>query len=118
MIKFGEDDPICQQITSFLFSLCRDTKSQISGHYPSNYTPAPQSLPLIIPNLDKVVNSTAFDSPQKRVRELSTIPFSQDPSFIGREDILAQLESDFADPKSQNWASLYGLGGIGYKLAS
>lgn len=47
------------------------------------------------------------------VRTFSTVPFSKDPGFVGREDILAQLESEFADPISQSWASLYGLGGIG-----
>ena len=118
MVKFGEDDPICQQITSFISSLCRNTDSQISGHNTTNYFPASQTSLLVISDLDKVVNPTSFDSTQKKLRDLSTIPFSQDPTFIGREDILTQLESNFADPESQNWASLYGLGGIGYMLAS
>ena len=116
MVKFGEDDPICQQVTSFLSSLCNNTNSPKSGHHPSNYPQASQTS--LIPHLDKATNSTSSDFAQESVRGLSTIPFPQDPCFIGREDILAQLESDFADPKLQNWASLYGLGGIGYRLAS
>lgn len=47
------------------------------------------------------------------MKSFSTVPFEKDLNFVGREDILAQLESEFADPKSQRWASLYGLGGIG-----
>lgn len=47
------------------------------------------------------------------MKSFSTVPFEKDLNFVGREDILAQLESEFADSKSQRWASLYGLGGIG-----
>ena len=49
----------------------------------------------------------------KTLKSFSTIPFPRDPGFVGREEILAQLESEFANVKSQRWASLYGLGGIG-----
>ena len=47
------------------------------------------------------------------LKAFSTVPFPKDPGFVGREDILAQLESEVANLTSQRWASLYGLGGIG-----
>ena len=114
MVKFGENDPICQVIMSFLSDLGRNVDSQRSAHSTPVYLPASQTLPLGTqdPDNDRV------DSSQKRPKTFTTIPFSKDPEFVGREDILAQLESEFANPKSQNWASLYGLGGIGYGLNS
>lgn len=58
-------------------------------------------------------NTDSPASAHKSVRAFSNVPFSKDPCFVGREDILAQLKSEFANPKSQRWTSLYGLGGIG-----
>lgn len=91
MVKFGEDDPVYQILMSFIFDLSKDTDSQIRSQ----------------------VDPTSLNPVQRGVRTFSTIPFPQDPGFVGREEILAQLESEFANPKSQRWASLYGLGGIG-----
>ena len=50
---------------------------------------------------------------QKIPKSFSTVPFPRDRDFIGREKILTEVRDAFADPKSQQWASLYGLGGIG-----
>lgn len=60
-----------------------------------------------------MIDATFLKPVRGSVRTFSTVPFSKDPGFVGREDILAQLESEFANPISQSWASLYGLGGIG-----
>ena len=100
MVKFAEDDPVYQFITSFLLDLSTDTNDQTSGRNNAAYPQASQA------------SWQGAQGPAKR--SISTIPFSRDPSFVGREDILAQLEFELADPRSQLWASLYGLGGIGY----
>ena len=100
MVKFAEDDPVYQVIMSFLLDLSTDTNDQTSGHKNAAYLQASQASP------------QGAQGPAKK--SISTIPFSRDPSFVGREDILEQLESELADPRSQLWASLYGLGGIGY----
>ena len=91
MVKFGEDDPVYKAIVSFILDLSMTTDKQRSGH---------SSITSLVPV-------------QNGVGTFSTIPFSRDPGFIGRKEVLAELESEFANPKSQNWASLYGLGGIG-----
>lgn len=91
MVKFGEDDPAYKTIKSFIFDLSKDIDSQRSDHID------PISVPPV----------------QEGVRTSSTVPFPKDLGFVGREDVLAQLESEFANPHSQNWASLFGLGGIG-----
>ena len=115
MVKFGEDDPVYNVIRSFLSDLVQTRDGLISGPGASINSLASQTSPLGIqdPKLKLIGDSTSLVSSQKRVRACSTIPFLQDPSFVGREDTLAQLESEFADSKSQRWASLYGLGGIG-----
>ena len=100
MVKFAEDDPVYQVIMSFLLDLSTATEDHISGH---NNTAYPQP---------SHTSRQGAQGPAKR--SISTIPFSKDPKFVGRKGILAQLESELADPKSQLWASLCGLGGIGY----
>ena len=104
MVKFSEDDPIYQVIMSFLSDLSTETNEyinkHISGHNNAAYPQASQTSRQGVQGLAK--------------KSISTIPFSRDPSFVGREDILDQLESELADPRSQLWASLFGLGGIGY----
>ena len=100
MVKFSEDDHVYRVIMSFLLDLSTDTKEQISGLYNVAYPQASQ------------ISRQGTQGPAKK--SISTIPFSKDPSFVGREDILEQLESEMADPNSQLWASLCGLGGIGY----
>lgn len=91
MVKFSEDDPVYQVVMRFLLDLSNNVESQRIG----------------------LVESSPTTPVRKDVRRFSTIPFSKDPGFVGREDILAQLESEFANPMSQRWASLFGLGGIG-----
>lgn len=58
-------------------------------------------------------NTDSPGSGHKSAKTFSTVPFPRDDYFVGRGDILAQLESEFAIAKSPRWASLYGLGGIG-----
>lgn len=114
MVKFGEDDPVYHVIKSFLFEVSKDTRPEKQSQHPG-YSPASQSSPLGThdPSKGGIVDSTLLVPIQKRKRTFSTVPFSRDPSFVGREDILTQLEDEFADLKSENWASLFGLGGIG-----
>ena len=100
MVKFAEDDPVYRFIMSFLLELSTDTNDQIGGHNNAAYPQVSQAL------------QQRAQAPAKR--SISNIPFSKDPNFVGREDTLQQLESELADPKSQLWASLCGLGGIGY----
>ncbi len=115
MVKFGEDDPVYNVIRSFLLDLNKTGNGLISGPSASIHPLALQTSPLGIRDSKMVslVDSTSLVSTPRSVRACSTVPFLQDPSFVGREDVLAQLESEFANPKSQHWASLYGLGGIG-----
>lgn len=109
MVKFGEDDPVYQVIKSFLFDLSKNADSQRSVHSAPTYSPVSQtSTP---GNQDP--DNECVDSSRKAPRIFSTIPFSKDTDFVGREDVLTKLESELANPRSQNWASLYGLGGIG-----
>ena len=115
MVKFGEGDDTYQQVKSFLLDLSQDTDSRTSDHNIWTPSPALQTSP---PNtrdmtIGCIVNPTLATPDQKRHKTIWTVPFPKDPSFVGREDILAQLDSEFANPKSQGWASLYGLGGIG-----
>ena len=100
MVKFGEDDPIYQIIMSFLSDLSKNTEKQMIKHIASS-------------NKGGVADSNSLAPVQKSARSFTTVPFLKDPGFVGREDILVQLESEFANPKSQRWASLHGLGGIG-----
>ena len=97
MVKFAEDDPVYQVIKSFLLDLSTDANDQISGYNNVAYLQASQT------------SRQGARGPTKR--RISTIPFSKDPNFVGREDILEQLESEVADPRSQLWASLCGGGG-------
>ena len=115
MVKFGEGDSVYQFIKSFLFDVSMDIDGQKSSHSTPTYSPASQIFPpgTQDPNKSCILESSLFTPIQKRMKTLSTVPFPRDSSFVGREDILAQLEAEFADPKSQNWASLFGLGGIG-----
>ena len=91
MVKFGEDDPVYQTVMAFVSKLTNDLYIQGDSH------------------LDGTISMPV----QKNARTFSTIPFPKDPGFVGREEILAQLESNLADLTSRRWASLYGLGGIG-----
>lgn len=103
LVKFSEDDPVYRIVMSFLLDLCKNVDNNRVGHSISHLEATPTcSYPgSLIPF-------------QKSVKTSSTVPFPRDPNFVGREDTLAQLESEFANPESNNWASLYGLGGIGY----
>ena len=91
MVKFGEDDPVYQIVMSFVLDLTNELIIQRDSH------------------VDRAMSMPV----QKNARTFSTIPFPKDPGFVGREDILAQLESNFANLTSRRRASLYGLGGIG-----
>ena len=51
---------------------------------------------------------------QNNAKNLSTLPFPRDPRFVGREDILARLDSIYEQPLTHGRAALHGLGGIGY----
>ncbi len=44
------------------------------------------------------------------IKPIFSVPFERDKQFIGREDIIAQIEEQF---RTQHRVSLYGLGGIG-----
>lgn len=91
MVKFGEDEPVYQTVMSFVFDLTKDPEIHRESQ------------------VGRITSSPV----QKNAKTFSTVPFPKDPGFVGREDILAQLESNFANPMSQRRASLYGLGGIG-----
>lgn len=52
--------------------------------------------------------------PTRRKTPLSTVPFDRDPDFVGRQDILTELESRFSQRESHKRVVLVGLGGVGY----
>ena len=115
MVKFGEGDSVYQFIKSFLFDVSKDIDGQRSSRSTPTYSPVSQTSALSTqdPSKGGIVDSSSSVPIQKRMRTFSTVPFPRDPSFVGREDTLAQLEAEFTGPKSPNWASLFGLGGIG-----
>jgi hypothetical protein len=45
------------------------------------------------------------------IKPIFLVPFERDRDFIGREDILSQVEGQL---QTRHRVSLYGLGGIGY----
>ena len=91
IVKCGEDDPVYQKVMSFVFDLTNDSEI----------------------HRESQVSRITSNPVQKNAKTFSTVPFPKDPGFVGREDILGQLESEIANSTSQRWASLYGLGGIG-----
>ena len=109
MVKYAEIDSAYDIIKSFLFDLSENADTQRSVHKIHTYSRALQNLPLSSQDPDR----DSVGPIDKRSSTFSTIPFPRDPCFVGREDILAQLDAELEDLKSQNWASLYGLGGIG-----
>lgn len=52
----------------------------------------------------------------KSSKQLDIIPYTRNPDFIGREDILKQLQHGLqaTDDASQFRMALFGLGGVGY----
>jgi hypothetical protein len=52
-------------------------------------------------------------SSQARLEALSTVPFARDTMFVGRIDVMADLEALFLAPLSHQRVALIGLGGMG-----
>ena len=52
--------------------------------------------------------------PQAPPKPFSTVPFRRDPDFVGRGDILAQIQERCSQPAGR--AALVGLGGVGYVI--
>jgi hypothetical protein len=50
-------------------------------------------------------------APSTSIRPIFLVPFERDKQFVGREDILSQVEEQL---QNQRRVSLHGLGGIGY----
>ena len=50
-------------------------------------------------------------APSTSIRPIFLVPFERDRQFVGREDILFQVEEQL---QNQRRVSLHGLGGIGY----
>ena len=115
MVKFGEDNSAYRTILSFMWDISTSTDSQANGRSNSDYSRALHISPPATsdPVAGYSVNSALSPPAGTRTKVLSNVPFPQDPSFVGRKDILEQLESEFRDPTSGSWASLHGLGGIG-----
>jgi hypothetical protein len=52
-------------------------------------------------------------SSHARLEALSTVPFARDPMFVGRVDVMANLEALFLAPLLHQRVALVGLGGMG-----
>ena len=68
--------------------------------------------------LDLLQRSQNPNIPNQKIPEplepIWMVPISRNPNFIGREDLLEQLEDQLAEDASYSaTAVLYGLGGIG-----
>jgi hypothetical protein len=50
-------------------------------------------------------------APSTSIRPMFLVPFERDTQFVGREDILSQVEERL---QNQRRVSFHGLGGIGY----
>jgi hypothetical protein len=48
-----------------------------------------------------------------RLEALSTVPFARDTDFVGRVDVMADLEAKFSAPRGHQRVALIGLGGMG-----
>ena len=53
----------------------------------------------------------SIERPKRKCEPFSTVPFSQDPDFVNRPEILAWIRGKCAGPASR--AALVGLGGVG-----
>jgi hypothetical protein len=52
-------------------------------------------------------------SSQARLEALSTMPFARDTMFVGRVDVIADLEAIFLASLPHQRVALIGLGGMG-----
>ena len=52
-------------------------------------------------------------SSRARLGALSTVPFARDTMFVGRVDIMVDLEAIFLAPLPHQRVALIGLGGMG-----
>ena len=50
-------------------------------------------------------------APSTSIKPIFSVPFEKDRQFVGREDILSQVEEQL---QIRHRVSLHGLGGIGY----
>ncbi len=57
-----------------------------------------------------------LERPETPPAPFSTIPFSHDPDFVNREDILDQIEKRCSEEAAR--VALVGLGGVGYEILS
>lgn len=48
-----------------------------------------------------------------RLETSSTVPFARDTMFVGRVDVMADLEAKFSAPVPHQRVALIGLGGMG-----
>lgn len=51
-----------------------------------------------------------------KIEPSSTVPFAQDPDFVGRQDVIAELDAKFASRASHTRVALVGLGGMGWAI--
>jgi hypothetical protein len=72
----------------------------------SHYERCLAGLMLLTPSLSSIEQPKTPPSPS------STVPFSRDPDFVDRPDILAWIHEKCERPAAR--AALVGLGGIGY----
>jgi hypothetical protein len=42
------------------------------------------------------------------------VPFNRDEDFVGREDVIGEIDHILSDPKKARRVALAGLGGVGY----
>jgi hypothetical protein len=54
-----------------------------------------------------------LEQPQPAVQPSSTVPFAKDSDFIGRQDVIEELDAKFASASSHTRVALLGLGGMG-----
>jgi hypothetical protein len=48
-----------------------------------------------------------------RLKASSTVPFARDTMFVGRVDVMEELEAKFSAPLPHQRVALVGLGGMG-----
>ena len=80
----------------------------VERHLPFGFTSLNLRFRITI-SLDMTDSSVV--APSTSIRPIFLVPFERDKQFVGREDILSQVEEQL---QNQRRVSLHGLGGIGY----
>ena len=64
-------------------------------------------------NRENLICVVVVEAPRKRLKPSIMIPYQRDPKFVGRKDILRDIEQRFSVQNTHHRLALVGLGGVG-----